>query len=650
MPPKTRIEKLASPDPGVTVFKITGTLGFHEKAVLERIFAECNRRGLARVLFEVSELESLGGGCAHILREEASHGRIAMGLVGATRTVLKFLKKEDAPRIVVAENMDDAIPAVLAKKLTSEAKTNPDIDSDDALLSDEVLEDILKLGDAPADEEDAGADPAESEEAEAAAPAASKTFSHPQAKIAPEPGPPRAASAEKGTAPKPEPTKKSVAPEPVPAEHSAAQKTEPAARNAAPAPSRASEWRETPAGKPAATREDSPRESPRVQPEPAASFTPAANNAVADPRELQKRIVQYNTLFSINSDFYRLRERKALLDTFLLTTIAQVGVESAVFLEQNRNYFVPVAMKGIEPGEMRGFALSGAQLRLEKWGSTVEVWAVEKSAFGDDVKAPLLAVGCTYVAPFIVRGDVRGILLLGRPIKSDLDHGAIEFLKILIHQAAVAYESMWRFEEENERTLGVVQTLMSLIEENTLARGNTNLISGYVYTVAQLMHYPVEHLRDLMYGTALRDIGMIKVSDLIVRSPRELMPEEWDIIKRHPTDGAVMLRDMRFSEHATNVVLHHHERFNGEGYPHGTQGQDIPLGARIVSVVESYAAMLQERPTRPALSREEALTTLKENWGMRYDPEVVRCFVEVVEEEIRSGESNQEKKFALFSV
>jgi HD-GYP domain-containing protein (c-di-GMP phosphodiesterase class II) len=111
-----------------------------------------------------------------------------------------------------------------------------------------------------------------------------------------------------------------------------------------------------------------------------------------------------------------------------------------------------------------------------------------------------------------------------------------------------------------------------------------------------------------------------------------------------------MLRDMKFSEHAINIVLHHHERFNGEGYPRGTQGQDIPLGARIVSVVESYAAMLQERPTRPALGREEALTTLKENWGLRYDPEVVRCFVEVVEEEIRSGESVKEKKFALFSV
>ena len=604
MPPKTRIEKLSSPDSGVTVFKITGTLGFHEKAVLERIFAECNRRGLARVLFEVSELESLGGGCARIIRDEASRGRIAIGLVGAARTVLKFLKKEDAPRIVVADTLADAIPAVNAKVLAFKATIAPELEGDEALLSSDALDDILKLGDGPADEEDASASESDDDDE----PRVEK---------------PQARKDEKREDTRPEPR-----PEARPASHAGpSSRVQEAMRASAPSPS----------------------SKPAPRGEPAQTGT-AVDSTVADPRELQKRIVQYNTLFSINADFCRLRERKALLDAFLLTTIAQVGVESAVFLEQNRSYFVPVAMKGIEAGEMRGFALSGSQLRLDRWGSTVEVQAVEKSPFGDDVKAPLLALGCAYVAPFIVRGDVRGILLLGRPIRSELDSGAIEFLKILINQAAVAYESMARFEEENERTLGVVQTLMSLIEENTLARGNTNLISTYVYTVAQRMHYPAEHMRDLMYGTVLRDIGMIKVSDLIVRSPRELMPEEWDIIKRHPSDGSLMLRDMKFSDHAIQVVIHHHERFNGEGYPRGTQGQDIPLGARIVSVVESYAAMLQERPTRPALSREEALSTLKENWGLRYDPEVVRCFVEVVEEEIRSGENIKEKKFALFSV
>lgn len=626
MPPKTTIEKLSSPDPGVTLFKITGTLGFHEKTVLERIFAECNRRGLARVLFEVSELESLGGGCARIIREEASRGRVAIGLVGATRTVLKFLKKEDAPRIVVADDLRDAIPAIMAKVLAFGATADPALAGDDAPL-DESLDDILKLGDGPAEDEDAGANPADADDDEA--PVAKER--EPEAKAKP-------------STSKPEPSAKTSASKPEnqrPAETHPVE-SKPAPRAETPRPAAQSPARPDNGSKPA------PAEKAAPAGKAGASGT---TKAPVDPRELQKRIVQYNTLFSINTDFYRLLDRKALLDAFLLTTIAQVGVESAVFLEQNRNYFVPVVMKGIEPVELRGFALSSGQLRLEKWGKTVEVQHVEKSPFGDDVKAPLLAVGITFVAPFIVHGEIRGILLLGRPIKNgELDHGAIEFLKILIHQAAVAYESMSRFEEENERTLGVVQTLISLIEENTLARGNTNLVSNYVYSLAQKMHYPVEHVRDLMYGTVLRDIGMIKVSDLIVRSPRELMPEEWDIIKRHPVDGSAMLRDMKFSQHATEIVLHHHERFNGEGYPRGTQGQDIPLGARIVSVVESYAAMLQERPTRRALSREEALNTIKENWGMRYDPEVVRSFVDVVEDEIRSGDNFKDKKFALFSV
>jgi HD-GYP domain-containing protein (c-di-GMP phosphodiesterase class II) len=187
-----------------------------------------------------------------------------------------------------------------------------------------------------------------------------------------------------------------------------------------------------------------------------------------------------------------------------------------------------------------------------------------------------------------------------------------------------------------------------MIEENTLSRGNTELIVNYVYAVAVAMHYPEEHVRDLIYGTVLRDIGMIKVSDLIVRSPRELQDEEWEIIKQHPIEGADMLRKMKFSEHTVNVVLYHHERFNSQGYPNRVQGTDIPLGARIVSVVESYAAMLQDRPIRPALSAEEAVSTLKENWEMRYDPDVVAKFVEIIEEEIRSGEMVKYEGSELF--
>lgn len=606
--PKTVIEKSQSPSPDVTVFSVSGTLGFHEKETLAKLFEECKRRNLNRVVLDVAGLTSLGGGCAKIIRAASTSGDVAIGVVGAKATVLKFLKDEG--RIIVADTVEDAATSLGGVELAPSdepAQTAP-VETETETVAEPPPRAIT------ADGEDSiiilGLDPIEDaeDETDASSPKPAKSV-----KPAAEPdaggAPPKAATQKRD-----KPTKESKSKE------TAAQ-------------------RETTA---------SPPKSDKTAGPPDAGVADTATGA--NSRELQKRIVQYNTLFSLNSDLYRIQDRNSLLELFLLTTIAQVGVESAVFLEFRQGYFTPSAVKGLEADELKGFALAAEQLDLEMWKETLDIYTVENAPFSDEVKAPLLSLGCSYVAPFMVHNEFRGILALGKPIKSDLDEATTNFLKILINQAAIAYESTQRFEEEKERTLGLVQTLIALIEENTLARGNTNLLSSYTYALAKKLHYPEEHVRDLLYGTVLRDIGMIKVSDLIVRSPRELMPEEWEIIKRHPIDGTEMLRKMKFSEHAIAIVMAHHERFNGEGYPDGLQGKQIPLGARIVSVVESYAAMLQERPTRPALTQEEALNTLKENWGMRYDPDLVKAFAELVEDEIRTGEKANDTKFELFRV
>jgi HD-GYP domain-containing protein (c-di-GMP phosphodiesterase class II) len=559
---------------------------------------------------DVAALTSLGGGCAKIIRAVAASREIALGISGAKATVLKFL--QDEGQLVIADSVEDAASQLSGVEITAAPRPTPGGSaaqqpaaapsaSDDAGGGAVEPEEPTPVG--QTGEEDTiiilGLDPIEDEPgvADAGANATPETVPEPEAKPA-------------------------TADENVTADQAVPSTKKPA--------------------------EAKTPEEPQSKKAAAKAKTPEPTNV--DPKELRKRIVQYNTLFSLNSDFYRIHDRKNLLELFLLTTIAQVGVESAVFLEYREGYFTPAAVRGLEADELKGFALSAEQLDLEGWKETLAVYTVESAPFSDEVKAPLLSLGCAYVAPFIAHNEFRGILALGRPIKSALDEGTASFLKILINQAAIAYESTQRFEEEKERTLGLVQTLIALIEENTLARGNTNLLTSYTHALAKQLHYPEEHIRDLVYGTVLRDIGMIKVSDLIVRSPRELMPEEWEIIKRHPIDGAEMLRKMRFSEHAVNVVISHHERFNGEGYPSGLQGKQIPLGARIVSIVESYAAMLQERPTRPALTKEEALNTLKENWGMRYDPDVVKAFVEIVENELRTGDKIHEAQFELFSV
>jgi len=605
MPPKTAIEKSQSPSPDVAVFKIAGTLGFHEKDTLEKLLHECKKRGMKRLVFDVSELTSLGGGCARILRAESALGEMVIGVAGAKKTVIKFLvEKQDQSGIIICEAVPEAVSLVLRRPTRGRPVRPEDVvtPGDDDLVDSDSLNDLLGK--------------TTSEAAQSPAPQLNDT---------PQAGQPEPAS-EPGDTPQAEQTEPASEPGDTPQ----AEQTEPASE---------------------------PGDSPERGPEPAATEPAEVETSVrrtsddgANAKELKRRIIQYNTLFSINSEFARIHDCKNLVDVFLLTTIAQVGVESAIFLEENRGYFVPVASKGIEATELRGLAVPGSGVDRKGWLEKPEVFAVRSAPIDDDVRAPLMAIGCEYVAPFIIYGEFRGILALGAPIRRAIDETTAEFLKLFVSQAAIAYQSISKFEEENERTLGLVQTLMSLIEENTAARGNTKMLSTYVYALAQRLHYPEEKMRDLMYGCALRDIGMIKVGHTIVRSPRELMPEEWEIIKRHPGEGAEMLRKMKFSEAARSIVLAHHERFNGEGYPNGTHGKDIPLGARIISVVESFTAMLQQRPTRPALTQAEAINTLKENWGMRYDPEIVNNFVAIVEQEMQSGDRVADRKFELFGV
>ncbi|MCZ6766871.1 MAG: HD domain-containing protein [bacterium] len=522
--PKTLVEKVSSPETDVTIFKISGTLGFHENEVLVKFFTECAKKGVSKLIFDFSALTSLGGGCAKILCSEASSGKLLLCIAGASSTVRNFLKGKG--------------------------------DGDISFCSDLAIA-VERIEQAP----------------------------------------------------------------------------EPAGGSAAKADN---------------VPEKNDDASDKTDKANIAKATEAKTGKDEDDHALRQKLVQYRALLSLKSDLNRIRDKAYLLDAFLLTVIAQVGVETAVFLERNDGQFDPICWKGFETADPKALIIDVEDVEFEPWTRTLEVMPMDKAPISEQTRTRLSKWDMKYAAPVVVHEVLRGILLLGKPIRKELDPEAMEFLAMLINQAAVAYANTCRFEEETERTLGLVHTLISMIEENTVSRGTTDLIMRYTHALATELHYPEEHMRDLMYGTVLRDIGMIKVSDLIVRSPRELQKEEWEVIKRHPIEGAEMLNKMKFSHSTQEIVMYHHERFNGEGYPERLQGRNIPMGARIVSVVESYAAMLQDRPTRPALGREAALDSLRENFGNRYDPDVILSFVAIVEEEIRTGEKAEYSGSEIF--
>jgi HD-GYP domain-containing protein (c-di-GMP phosphodiesterase class II) len=139
-------------------------------------------------------------------------------------------------------------------------------------------------------------------------------------------------------------------------------------------------------------------------------------------------------------------------------------------------------------------------------------------------------------------------------------------------------------------------------------------------------------LGDIKRGALLHDIGKMGIPDAILQKPDVLTDAEWEIMKKHPELAFQFLSHISYLESALEVPLCHHEKWDGTGYPRNLKGEEIPLSARIFSVVDVYDALTSDRPYRKAWSRESALSYIREQSGRHFYPEAVRAFLEMAQE------------------
>jgi diguanylate cyclase (GGDEF)-like protein len=174
------------------------------------------------------------------------------------------------------------------------------------------------------------------------------------------------------------------------------------------------------------------------------------------------------------------------------------------------------------------------------------------------------------------------------------------------------------------------QALASVLAPQPHHRGRpSDMIASLATGIGLEMGLPDEEIERIRIASLLHDLGKIAIPEAILDKPTTLSDEEWQTIGEHPRIGQVILEQASNLREAIPVVLHHHERFNGGGYPHGLKGSEIPLGARIVSVADAYHAMVHDRPYSAAVSHEEALEELRRHAGTQFDPEVVEVFCTV---------------------
>ncbi len=155
------------------------------------------------------------------------------------------------------------------------------------------------------------------------------------------------------------------------------------------------------------------------------------------------------------------------------------------------------------------------------------------------------------------------------------------------------------------------------------------LIATIVTALAKNLDLPAHEVDKIRVAALLHDVGKVGISQDILEKPSSLTPAEWRSVIQHPRIGQVILEQATTLRDAVPIILHHHERFGGAGYPYGLRGQEIPLGARIVSIADAYDAMIQDRPYKKKISHEAAVDELKRHAGTQFDPELVNIFCDI---------------------
>jgi anti-anti-sigma regulatory factor len=246
--------------------------------------------------------------------------------------------------------------------------------------------------------------------------------------------------------------------------------------------------------------------------------------------------------------------------------------------------------------------------------------------------------GVQILAPLRCGRHMLGLLWLGRAEGGAVRPEDVEHLAEMLQPAMPVLRALRSQRLADERQVAVLQTVISQIERRHLGCGDlTARMVPYLRRFSALVGLSADQQRELVLGALLRDVGLIQLEDICLSAPEKLSQAQWRMLKSHPETGMKILEPLHLSQGMRDIVLHHHERFNGDGYPGGLCGREIPLLARIVAIVENYVALITDMGSREAMASEEAAEVLWENLGGRYDPELMEIFMRMIAPKARGA-------------
>lgn len=231
----------------------------------------------------------------------------------------------------------------------------------------------------------------------------------------------------------------------------------------------------------------------------------------------------------------------------------------------------------------------------------------------------------------LLEEEIVGVITVSRKIgKSNFTKFDMEIFSTLAEQVVIAIRNAHLYLEQEKIILGAIKSLVRILESKSPYKyTHSTFYVNSVLLTAKELGMSKEQLRNLHYAALLPDTGKLALPDSILKKKTSLTRREFEIVKQHPIRLAQMIKPLQVLRPVIPIILHHHERYDGTGYPSRLKGDRIPIGARIIAVADALEAMIGKRPYRKAKTMSEAIKELSRYSGTQFDPKVVKAFIKL---------------------
>ncbi len=361
--------------------------------------------------------------------------------------------------------------------------------------------------------------------------------------------------------------------------------------------------------------------------------------------QTESRLKHISALRDIDQAITSILDINLILRTLLVYVTDQLAVDTAAFLLLNSNSLT------LEYGSARGFRSNldeDVHIRLGEslaGRAALEHRLVSITEMKDEPDFASLKTLCVkegfvsyYGVPLLSKGITLGVLEVFHRTPLEPNQEWLDFFYTLANMAAIAIDNARLFKNLQQSNAELIMAYDATIEGWSKAldlrdeetEGHTQRVTDITVRLAQKFGLSGEELVRIRWGALLHDIGKMGVPDNILLKPGSLTEEEWVIMKKHPEFAYKMLSPIRYLGSALDIPYCHHEKWDGSGYPRGLKGEEIPLIARIFSIVDVWDALRSDRPYRAAWPEEKAHDYVRSLAGHQFDPRVVKIFLETI--------------------